>query len=615
MKYWALFLFMAVSLPLFSQKKLVPAASSPLTGIPLPEGSKQDSRGLVVASARVLLEYESKKSNSSIGETEVLSLPSQKKSGYTADSLGKALNEKGWQIFPLENDNKYAWLQKDNIFLLAYFSTNANSTDLYFGKANPAPSINAAVTNDPATGNPAIEDSSLNNTPNTTSTANSILGTWYTSSMISNNITHSYIKKQYTFNPDGSYTFYKKTFDISWSFILLTKEKGTYSINGDILSINPASSVIEKWNKKDRADQWGNLLSSEKRKLEKADYQFSKQYFQGIDEWDLVLKTPKQTERDGAYATNSSFPNSYMYSVPPSGDYLIELPGETKIADNTSNPVISSPGGFAFTSTNWDNGWVSTIEEDKVVVKKNQAKVYIYFAVAYDDVSRSAGRDYFWDQVISKQFRVLSKQYQDGGEVVGAFHAPYVEGKAIDPQTGQPCFLGLYTSSGSGYMYPTLAVAPDEATLRNLFPKAADKYASDLAAMRNYNKFAISLNDISGNWMGGDFGAMNYYNVYSGNYAGMSAVAMSDEFHFSVNGTYTSSHKGASGMVGNMNTYQQEYKGKITASDWEIVLTNRWQGKTDTYYAYYEAVKGGRVLHLQDKKASSMWYHLVKKPA
>jgi hypothetical protein len=131
--------------------------------------------------------------------------------------------------------------------------------------------------------------------------------------------------------------------------------------------------------------------------------------------------------------------------------------------------------------------------------------------------------------------------------------------------------------------------------------------------MRGYNKFAIALKDLVGVWSGNDGSAMNYYNAYTGAYQGMCVAASSDEFTFSTDGTYSSKHSGATGMVGNMQTYSQNYKGKATVSNWEIVLPNRFEGKTSTYSAYFEVIPGGRVLHLQDKQYKGMTYALVKK--
>ena len=121
----------------FAQKKLVAVTQSPLTGISLPAGSKQDSRMLTVAGAKLLLEIESKKLNFTLSATEVLLLPPITVSKFNADSLVKNLSDMGWTISVVEGDKKYAWLQKDNRHFIMYFSMDAKETGLYFAKAAP----------------------------------------------------------------------------------------------------------------------------------------------------------------------------------------------------------------------------------------------------------------------------------------------------------------------------------------------------------------------------------------------------------------------------------------------------------------------------------------------
>jgi hypothetical protein len=269
----------------------------------------------------------------------------------------------------------------------------------------------------------------------------------------------------------------------------------------------------------------------------------------------------------------------------------------------------SKTGGYTYAVTNWDDGWVSTIEADKVVVTKGNIRVHLYYPLAYDDNSRQAGRDYFWDTYLTKEFRILSKQYRDQGYIL---QPPYIEGLAVEPKTGRNCFLAYYVTSSNGMMFPVVAVAPDEGTIRKIFPKAENEFESDLTAMSRYNRFAVALPDLLGKWSEGGSAAMNYYNAYTGAYAGMGAVAMSNEFEFKADGTYTSKHQGASGMVGSMNTYSQSYTGKATVTNWEMVMTNRFDNKTETFHAWFEAVRGGRVLHLVNKQYTGSGYNLIK---
>lgn len=122
-----------------AQKKLVPVTQSTLTGVTLPAGSKQDNRLLMVVATRVLLEMESKKNGAQMNTIEVLSLPTVAACGFNADSLVAQLTTLGWNITPVESDNKYVWLQKDDRYVMAYFSMDKKETALYFGLAATAP--------------------------------------------------------------------------------------------------------------------------------------------------------------------------------------------------------------------------------------------------------------------------------------------------------------------------------------------------------------------------------------------------------------------------------------------------------------------------------------------
>lgn len=161
---------------------------------------------------------------------------------------------------------------------------------------------------------------------------NSILGTWIASSgsrstYATINGISGYIKRQYTFNDNGTYTFIIKTFQSTSDRLLLTRESGAFQISGNNITINPDKSVIEAWSKKDGGDKWGGLLSTQKRMAEKTIYTFTKHYFSGIQQWNLVLQADKTTERDGPFSTNTTFENAYYYADISSNNPVIALPG------------------------------------------------------------------------------------------------------------------------------------------------------------------------------------------------------------------------------------------------------------------------------------------------
>jgi hypothetical protein len=158
----------------------------------------------------------------------------------------------------------------------------------------------------------------------------SILGTWGVSASnqssyaVSNGIS-GYIKRQYTFNADGTYVFLSKNFQMISDKILLVRQSGTYQVSGNSLTIIPQTSVIEAWSKNLGRDEWGKRLNSQPHPLEKVTYQFTKHYFSGIQTWSLVLQSGTATQRDGPFSGGAAFDNAWLYS-PPCNQCFIELP-------------------------------------------------------------------------------------------------------------------------------------------------------------------------------------------------------------------------------------------------------------------------------------------------
>lgn len=133
-------------------------------------------------------------------------------------------------------------------------------------------------------------------------------------------------KDQYTFHENGTYTFYSKSFAYSVNKLILVKETGTYSIRGNVLIVTPSSSVVESWSKLNGTDKWGTRIESVKRKLENVSYTFTKHYFSGIQQWNLILQTSEPTNRDGSYGQNPAFNNAYFFAAPSANNTPIELP-------------------------------------------------------------------------------------------------------------------------------------------------------------------------------------------------------------------------------------------------------------------------------------------------
>jgi len=116
------------------------------------------------------------------------------------------------------------------------------------------------------------------------------------------------ISRQYTFKPDGTYRYYQESwgghYNANWYYVV--DESGTWKLAGDKLSVTPKRATSTEYN-----DQKKKVA---KLPLEKTTYTVQTTYMSGMQEWYLILTTPKETKRDGSYSSSDRFKSSYMLS-------------------------------------------------------------------------------------------------------------------------------------------------------------------------------------------------------------------------------------------------------------------------------------------------------------
>lgn len=451
---------------------------------------------------------------------------------------------------------------------------------------------------------PSQPVSSTNNT--------SIIGTWTMSSSSQsnyrvNNGIMNYIIRQYTLNENGTYTFITKTFDPLMDKLLLGKENGTYQISGNNLTLTPQKSVLEAWSKKDGTDKWGNFLSTQNITLEKVTYQFTKHYFSGIQEWNLVLQAGSVTKRDGPFSGNTTFSNAYYYSPLSNTHPVIELPGNKPATQETkssvSSPAIKS--SFAFTSSNFDDGWTSTEQEDWVQVSKGGLTVLLHYPTTRIDVSSA---DYktisnnAWNTLVAPRYSNLSDFFLFGGSL--DYERPHFIAGNVTDKSGKKVYVALFKKGNSGWIE---FITPDKNSFVQTFGldiNQADYYMDSekwkpLSNMAGYNKFAVSPADLKGKWVSNFAGMIQYVNVYTGADAGANSHSSTESFAFTGN-SYHWELSSASGMVGNLKFQGAKSDGTVTVpNNWQIHFSNM-EGKPKTFNAYFSCTKGARLLWLED---------------
>ncbi len=265
-------------------------------------------------------------------------------------------------------------------------------------------------------------------------------------------------------------------------------------------------------------------------------------------------------------------------------------------AANTSpagSPTSGIKDGYAFSTTNFDDGWSSFVRSDWVETVKGDTVVLLHYGITITTEMRRDIPNTYWNQIAAPRYTIRNLYPTD-------YEQRVVQADGIDKATGKKIFVTFQVISKNGTAYCYEIVTPTKESFTRQFPAM-----NDLEKLSGYNRFAVGKNDLIGNWQAGDGAFTQYYFVSSGNYAGMNITVSNLKYSF-MNGT---SYKQEYQAVNNGVYAAENSAGKYTVSNWDVTTTDQ-QGKVSDFAAWFEATKGGRILHLHNKKFSGQHYRL-----
>ncbi|MBK9165806.1 MAG: hypothetical protein IPM21_18230 [Acidobacteria bacterium] len=289
---------------------------------------------------------------------------------------------------------------------------------------------------------------------------------------------------------------------------------------------------------------------------------------------------------------------------------LKTAPSSNEAPQNTAPQQTSSGYGITKFTTTFDDGWVATPLSDYVGVEKDGVEVRLYFPDARIDGNRPQNTNnfepYYWDVFVKSSFNVKQAFVREK-EQYSMGQSDNYEAAATDKQTGKSRYVGMGLAFFNGSCWTIVVNAPDRKTYYSMFPND-----SSLKQMLNYNKFGVAEEDLIGKWSSFDAASIQFYNIYSGDLAGMATASTNDSFVFYGNGTYQSEHAGTSTFRGSLAHGKSNYRGTFRANDWNLTLSNRGANDPGEFSSQFEAVKGGFMLNLVSKKFSGMKMSLYK---
>lgn len=278
---------------------------------------------------------------------------------------------------------------------------------------------------------------------------------------------------------------------------------------------------------------------------------------------------------------------------------------QTNPVKPTQTNTVAKNDGYTFTTTNFDDGWTSTVQEDWVEVTKGNTKVLLHypkqgtiFPADPEPLTNAA-----WNILVAPRYSNL-KNYKTA--YINTYNRPYLGiGYATENSTKRQVFVVLYRQGDTGWLE---FITPDKNTFINYFKFDPEviKWDSEtellkpLELMVNYNKFGIGPNDFKGVWTSDFTGVQQLYNVYTGNYAGMNINQSNQTFSFGAGNSYTWNFLAVNGMVGSTKYAQVKSAGKFSVlNNWQMSFSDI-EGKPKKYNAFFSCIKGARLLKLLD---------------
>lgn len=249
-----------------------------------------------------------------------------------------------------------------------------------------------------------------------------------------------------------------------------------------------------------------------------------------------------------------------------------------------------------------EGGWTLAAVADFVEARRGAVTVRLHHAAPIPDALRAdaeAKRRHFWDTLVLPRLADVRNVLVSRIEPYVAV-SDWIAADATDRASGSPVRVVLHLFTAQGVVRGVEVVAPNATELA-----AVGATGEQAAALRELNRFPVQPADLPGRWSDSGSTFAQYVNAYTGANAGTAVQGSAYTLVFDASGRYTSEFKSVSGFVGSLRFGQENRAGTWRLQGGQLE-TQADDGKRRSFRAWFEAVRGGRVLHLQDTQYAAM---------
>lgn len=281
-------------------------------------------------------------------------------------------------------------------------------------------------------------------------------------------------------------------------------------------------------------------------------------------------------------------------------------------ANAPANPAPAGPSGFQFISVTYDDGWISTVQQDWVAVTKGNLTVLLHypkegtiFPADPEPLIRAA-----WNILVAPRYSNL-RDFTVAPSLNFEWNRGYIAAAtATDNATGQEKYVVLFRRSDGWLEF----IAPDQPTFQQEFKvdvgaitfHSSSDIWPPLDNMSGYNKFPVAASDLRGTWEDGFSSTAFVYHANSGGFAGSQTTASFRQFIFGPTQTYHWSIIATNSSAGQTHVARAKSSGSFRMlNNWQAHFSDL-EGQPKTYDVYFSATKGGRILWMRDAEYPAM---------
>src|SRR4051812_3279933 len=394
------------------------------------------------------------------------------------------------------------------------------------------------------------------------------------------------------------------------SFTITNKQKKTYCQIFVMLSTASKGDI-----KEDFESQWRTLVVNEygvtdSARLTEPTTHGSWQALAGIAPFSFNngVSTALLTTMSGYNKAVSivTVTNSEDY-IPAIQKFLESVEMKTPSTNIVVTKTVNTPASnkFSFSTTNFDDGWTSTVKEDWVEVTKGMNRVLIHYPNKQADVYNSVlmdGLKNAWNVLVAPRYSTATNL--EFKPITGWQSIEFAEADMTEKASGKIVHVVLFKmnySNGSGKYLEF--INSSKQSFENEFGPYHQS-SSGWEKMENMafrNKFAVGATDLACKWTNNFSGAIQYVNASTRFDAGMDTHASAENYQFIPGNLYKWDLAVASGAVGNIKFQSVKSSGKFTLDgNWKVNLSDI-EGKPRNYDVYFSCIKGLRILWIDNR--------------